>query len=187
MKNIYILCECNFIKTTVKTFINEVIADHNHYKVVDLEDYDHKIKDDKSISVNYLFISRPETKRIDSVLFSFLFNLEIMNDDHSTLESTHQNYHINISNRQVGCLIIDDRLSIEQLKSLIEKLFRHNYGLYKSRNYRTLTIRELQTLHFLLRGYSVMEASVKLGICNKTISAHKMNGLRKIGYNKTNF
>jgi DNA-binding CsgD family transcriptional regulator len=88
--------------------------------------------------------------------------------------SNHDVYHnsfVSLTSKQTG---ISDFTSLLKRASL-------SFNNKHSNNYSELSLQELKILHCFIKGYSLKEISYKLNISVKTISAHKIKALSKLG------
>jgi len=179
MKYIYIYCECAFLRTAVTCLIDSVVTELGDYKLLDLTDCNIKLNEVAPPAKVYILITKPKTKQIDSTIINFFKKIKT-NEDKK--DAGYVGLSVSENKIIVGSLLINEKVTITQLSEKISKLNQCEFNLYKNNLYNTLTNREFQVLHHLLRGRTVAETSFDMGISVKTLSVHKLRALRKMGY-----
>ena len=123
--------------------------------------------------VEFIFVSLSSTVKFMEVMYainSFMARLVIFSGSrhcHGTQAISHYR-------------CASKRIAIEQFHELLTS------AKHIQQQNVTLTQREESVLLFILQGLSNTRISTKMGISVKTVSAHKLNALRKFGLKKIN-
>jgi DNA-binding CsgD family transcriptional regulator len=123
--------------------------------------------------VDFIFVSLASTVKFMEVMYEvnkFMARMVIFSDSRHC-QGTHSSLHYHCASK---------RLSMQELQTI---LVGDNPV---SDRVAALTQREEAVLLFILQGFSNTKISSKMGISVKTVSAHKLNALRKFGLKKIN-